>query len=101
MSLVEQFKAWVAEQPPEQTINHFSWNTCAMGEFATTLPPNDEGEPVYGYDVGNEFQVVYGDEPYNSIGNGGRETSGNKAVPMANYGELSVWLNSLEPITTN
>lgn len=106
MSLVEQFKAWVAEQPPEQTINHFSWNTCAMGEFATTLPPNDEGEPVYGYDVGNEFQVVYGDDAYNTIGNGGRGShyhfeEPKEPVPMANYGELSVWLNSLEPITTN
>ena len=37
VTIAEQFKQYVAEQPPETTINHRSYYTCAMGEFANTI----------------------------------------------------------------
>lgn len=102
MSLVQLFKAWVAKQPPQIKINHFSYESCALGAFAHHYTYNKEinhdADHIDGWDVAHSLHQVYGDEPYNTIGNGGRETSVNKAAPMATYGELSVWLNSLEPV---
>lgn len=103
MSLVQLFKAWVAEQPPETTIDHRSYDTCALGAFAHHYNHNEHinhnADVVDGWNVAHSLHQVYGDEPYNTIGNGGRETGVNKAAPMATYGELSVWLNSLEPVS--
>ena len=100
MSLVEQFKTWVAEQPPEQTIDHRSYESCALGEFARTLPEDENGDRVDGWNVAWSLHQAYGDEPYNIIGNGGKETQVNKAVPLNTYGELSAWLQTLEPSFT-
>lgn len=104
MSLVELFKAWVAEQPPETTIDHRSYESCALGAFAHHYNHNEhinhDADHIEGWDVAWSLSTVYGDEPYATIGNGGRasELLKREAVPMANYGELSVWLNSLEPV---
>ena len=102
MSLVEQFKAWVADQPPQTTIDHYSWESCALGEFARTLPETEDGGTVEGWDVAASLNVVYGSKPYNTIGNGGRSWRGlrgeTEQVSLSNYGELSTWLNSLEPV---
>lgn len=102
MSLVELFKDWVAEQPPQTTIDHFSYESCALGAFAHHYNHNEQinhdADHIQGWDVAWSLGMVYGDEPYATIGNGGRETYKREAVPMANYGELSVWLNSLEPV---
>lgn len=102
MSLVQLFKDWVAEQPPETTIDHRSYESCALGAFAHHYNHNEhinhDADHIQGWDVAWSLSVVYGDEPYAIIGNGGRETYKRGAVPMANYGELSAWLNSLEPV---
>lgn len=102
MSLVELFKDWVAKQPPQTTIDHHSYESCALGVFAHHYNHNEhinhDADHIQGWDVAHSLHQVYGDEPYATIGNGGRETSVNKAAAMATYGELSVWLNSLTPV---
>lgn len=98
MSLAEQFKAWVAEQPPKQTINHFSYDTCACGAFALTLPEQEDGDRVMGWDVAYSIYKAYGDDAYNIIGNGGRRTDVSREVAMSNYGELSAWLQTLKAV---
>ena len=104
MSLVQLFKAWVAEQPPETTIDHRSYDTCALGEFARHYNHNEHinhnSDVVDGWNVAASLHDTYGRDAYMIIGNGGRasESFNREAVPMANYGELSAWLNSLEPV---
>lgn len=105
MSLVELFKDWVAKQPPQITIDHHSYESCALGAFAHHYNYNEQinhnADVVDGYDVAASLDVTYGRDAFMIIGNGGRETSVNKAAPMATYGELSVWLHSLEPVVTS
>lgn len=100
MSLVELFKDWVAEQP-QHTIDHHSYDTCALGEFANHYNHNKhinhEADVIDGYVVVQSLHNVYGRNPYLIIGNGGRNPNGDD-VPMDTYGELSAWLNSLEPV---
>lgn len=107
MSLVELFKDWVAEQPPETTIDHHTYDTCALGSFAYHYNRNEhinhDADVVDGYDVASSLSETYGRDAFMIIGNGGVGSVFSKRphVPMANYGELSVWLNSLEPVVTS
>lgn len=102
--VIEQFKAFVAEQPPETVINHSTWSSCALGEFVRVVEPLNEGhQPITSGGMANRFNEVYGHDAYMLLGNGGRAGSYfspdfEKSVSMANYGELSAWLNSLEPV---
>lgn len=104
MSLVQLFKDWVAEQPPQHTIDHHSYDTCALGEFANHYNHNEhinhESDVVDGYDVARSLSETYGRDAFMTIRNGGVGSVFRKRphVPMANYGELSAWLNSLEPV---
>lgn len=93
MNLSEAFKEWVANQPAEQTINHGSWNHCACGLFASTLPEN-----VSGWRVADDVRVKYGHTNYNILGNGGLGPRGKLMADIRTYGGLSAWLNTLEPV---
>lgn len=110
MSLAEQFKAWVAEQPPEQTIDHTTYDTCACGEFAIHYNHNEhinhESDVVYGWDINASIDKVYGDEAATIIGNGGYETAmgherRSPKVDISTYGKLSEWLHSLTPVAVD
>ena len=104
MSLAEQFKAWVAEQPPEQTIDHTTYDTCACGAFAHTLPDTEDGKRVYGGDIAESIHCLYGSAACSIIGNGGyasaygRGLERSPMVDISTYGKLSAWLNSLKPV---
>lgn len=104
MSLAEQFRDWVAQQPPEQTIDHTTYDTCACGAFARTLPDTEEGVTLYGWDISASIGGVYGDEAHTIIGNGGyasaygRHTQRSPMVDISTYGKLSEWLQSLTPV---
>lgn len=105
MSLAEQFKAWVAEQPPETVIDHETYDTCACGAFARTLPETEEGVTLYGWDINASIDHVYGDEASTIIGNGGyasaygRHNLRSLKVDISTYGKLSEWLQSLTPVS--
>lgn len=104
---IQHFKAWVDDQPPETPINHSTWSSCALGDFVrATQPLNEHQSPITSGGMSERFRDACGHDSYMLLGNGGRSgcyfnPNVEKSVPMANYGELSVWLNSLEPITTN
>ena len=34
---MQDFIQFVASQPPEQRINHTSWHSCALGDFAKSI----------------------------------------------------------------
>lgn len=88
---MQQFKAYVAEQPQDKPINHSSWRSCALGEFARDVL-NDQDDP-YIFKPTTAFNTVFGSQAYDVLGNGG--WSFGITVPMNTYGELSTWLESL------
>jgi len=101
-SIMEQFKAWVniqATDDPDRIIDHHSWVSCAIGEFATHLGYN--GFPAH--QVSDAFKRHYGIDAWKLLGNAGSVYSGfgsgwKMVVDMTTYKDLADWLNSLNPL---
>lgn len=99
ISVTPKFDAFVkfcSEQDPETKINHFTYDTCAISEFAPTyneMYPEDPKSPTgVVYQMLDELAVVnpelsdnFGDKLGYALGDTSIDT----------YGGLSQWLNQL------
>ena len=73
--LFEGFVEFCKSQPPEKPVNHYEWESCAIGEFAEHL--------------GNPFDTLdFCEWPKKVLGTGKIYDSFNQGLSGKNYGEL-------------
>ncbi|MNE88902.1 hypothetical protein D3C80_1862550 [compost metagenome] len=96
MSLFEEFKQFVADQPSDQKINHNgTWSACAVGDFARSIKTYD----------GNVVDAIReGDERiYACLNQSGRSHIAYgewfEGVDITTYGKLASYLNGVDGVS--
>jgi len=83
------FVKFVNNQPADQTINHDSWESCAIGDYLHSIGRKRENAELFS--TIDKFNFSMPDNTQVQLCD--RLNLGRSYISMSNYGKLSVVLN--------
>lgn len=90
MNHYKAFKAFVSKQPPEQAVDHKSWWSCAVGDYARSIGITENYlQPITDH-IEEQNKVVWSTLNWGGI----RAVGGGIKTDINTYGELSEFLRN-------